>query len=91
MVVSAVIFDFYGTLAHFADAGAPDYETLYQAIFAVHGYALEKAALDDYYRATTGSSTASIRSARRPTRPGFGPASMTSPSPAVCEISTSRT
>ena len=48
-MVSAVIFDFYGTLAHFADAGAPDYETLYQAIFAAHGYALEKTALDDYY------------------------------------------
>jgi putative hydrolase of the HAD superfamily len=48
-VVTAVIFDFYGTLAHYADAGAPDFETLYQAIFATHGYALEKAALDDYY------------------------------------------
>jgi len=48
-VVSAVIFDFYGTLAHFADAGSPDYGTLYQTIFASHGYALEKAVLDDYY------------------------------------------
>ena len=42
-------------------------------------------------RATTGSSTASIRSARRPTRPGCGPASVTSPTPAACAISTSRT
>ena len=48
MVVSAVIFDFYGTLAHFADAGAADYGPL-PAIFAAHGHALEQAALDDYY------------------------------------------
>jgi putative hydrolase of the HAD superfamily len=49
MVVKAVIFDFYGTLAHFADAGTPEYETCYQATFGAHGYPLEKAALDDYY------------------------------------------
>jgi putative hydrolase of the HAD superfamily len=44
-VVSAVIFDFYGTLAHFADAGGSNYQT----IFAAHGYSPEQAVLDDYF------------------------------------------
>jgi putative hydrolase of the HAD superfamily len=48
-VVSAVIFDFYGTLAHSADLGAANYAASYQAIFAAHGYALDQAVLNDYY------------------------------------------
>jgi putative hydrolase of the HAD superfamily len=48
-VVSAVIFDFYGTLAHFAEAGAAASETSYQKVFAAHGYALDQAVVDDYY------------------------------------------
>lgn len=44
-VVSAVIFDFYGTLARFADTGASNYET----IFAAHGYQPERAILDSYF------------------------------------------
>ncbi len=48
-VVSAVIFDFYGTLAHSADLGAANYATSYQTIFAAHGYALDEAVLDEYY------------------------------------------
>ena len=40
--------------------------------------------------ATTASSTASIRSVRRPTRPGCGPASVISPGPAAWPIRTSR-
>ncbi len=48
-MVSAVIFDFYGTLAHFADAGASNYESIYRTVFASHGYALHQAAVDDYY------------------------------------------
>jgi putative hydrolase of the HAD superfamily len=44
-VVSAVIFDFYGTLAHFADTSASNYET----IFAAHGYRPERAILDSYF------------------------------------------
>ena len=44
-MVSAVIFDFYGTLAHFADAGGSNYRT----IFAAHGYSPEQAVLDDYF------------------------------------------
>ena len=34
-VVSGVIFDFYGTLAHWADAGAS-----YASVFEAHGYTL---------------------------------------------------
>jgi putative hydrolase of the HAD superfamily len=44
-VISAVIFDFYGTLAHFADSTAANYET----IFAAHGYEPERAILDSYF------------------------------------------
>ena len=45
LVVSAVIFDFYGTLARFADADVSNYE----AVLAVHGYEPERAILDDYF------------------------------------------
>jgi putative hydrolase of the HAD superfamily len=44
-VVSAVIFDFYGTLAHFADTDVSNYET----VFAAHGYHPERAVLDSYF------------------------------------------
>ena len=44
-MVSAVIFDFYGTLAHFADTTASNYQT----IFAAHGYQPERAILDSYF------------------------------------------
>ncbi len=44
-VVSAVIFDFYGTLAHFADTSVSNYET----VFAAHGYTPERAILDSYF------------------------------------------
>ena len=44
-VVAAVIFDFYGTLAHWADGPAPNYE----AVFAAHGYSLEPAVLAEYF------------------------------------------
>ena len=42
---SAVIFDFYGTLAHFADTTVSNYET----VFAAHGYQPERAVLDSYF------------------------------------------
>ncbi len=48
-MVSAVIFDFYGTLAHTAEAAGSNYQTSYQTIFAAHGYTLDQAVLDDYY------------------------------------------
>jgi putative hydrolase of the HAD superfamily len=44
-VVSAVIFDFYGTLARFADTSVSNYET----VFAAHGYRPERAVLDSYF------------------------------------------
>ena len=44
-MVSAVIFDFYGTLAHFSDTDVSNYEM----VFAAHGYAPERAILDDYF------------------------------------------
>ena len=44
-VVTAVIFDFYGTLARFADTAVSNYET----VLAAHGYRPERAVLDDYY------------------------------------------
>jgi putative hydrolase of the HAD superfamily len=44
-VVSAVIFDFYGTLARFADTDVSNYET----VFAAHGYNPERAVLDNYF------------------------------------------
>jgi putative hydrolase of the HAD superfamily len=43
-VVSAVIFDFYGTLAHWADGG-----TNYEAVFEAHGYAVDPAVLMAYF------------------------------------------
>ena len=48
-MVSAVIFDFYGTLARSAGLGAADDAMSYQTIFAAHGYALNEAVLSDYY------------------------------------------
>jgi putative hydrolase of the HAD superfamily len=45
IVVSAVIFDFYGTLARWADARSSNYAT----VFAAHGYTLAPAVLDDYF------------------------------------------
>lgn len=44
-VVSAVIFDFYGTLAHFADTEVSNYET----VLAAHGYTPERTVLDNYF------------------------------------------
>jgi len=44
-VVSAVIFDFYGTLAHWADDDGHNY----QAVLAAHGYALDPTVLQDYF------------------------------------------
>ncbi len=44
-MVRAVIFDFYGTLAHFADTDVSNYET----VFAAHGYTPERALFDDYF------------------------------------------
>ena len=48
-MVSAVIFDFYGTLAHAADAAGSNYQSSYQTIFAARGYTLQQAVLNDYY------------------------------------------
>jgi putative hydrolase of the HAD superfamily len=45
-VISAVIFDFYGTLAHWADGEATDYA----AVLASHGYELAPESLDAYFR-----------------------------------------
>lgn len=44
-VASAVIFDFYGTLAHWAGGHGANYET----VFAAHGYALDPAVLSGYF------------------------------------------
>ena len=44
-MVSAVIFDFYGTLARFADTSVSNYET----VLTAHGYRPERAVLDDYF------------------------------------------
>jgi putative hydrolase of the HAD superfamily len=44
VVVNAVIFDFYGTLAHWADANAD-----YGNVFAAHGYTLEATVADAYF------------------------------------------
>ena len=41
----AVIFDFYGTLAHFADTTVSNYET----VFAAHGFRPDRALLDSYF------------------------------------------
>ncbi len=43
-MVRAVIFDFYGTLARWADGGAS-----YASVFADHGYTLGAAVLDGYF------------------------------------------
>ena len=43
-VVTAVIFDFYGTLAHWADADAS-----YGDVFEAHGYTLERSVADAYF------------------------------------------
>lgn len=44
-VTEAVIFDFYGTLAHWADPGAASYAT----VFASFGYELAPSALDGHF------------------------------------------
>jgi putative hydrolase of the HAD superfamily len=44
-VVSAVIFDFYGTLARWADTRASSFTT----VFSAHGYTVDPAILDDYF------------------------------------------
>jgi putative hydrolase of the HAD superfamily len=44
-MVSAVIFDFYGTLAHWATHDGWNY----QDVFSAHGYGLETAVLQDYF------------------------------------------
>jgi putative hydrolase of the HAD superfamily len=44
-MVSAVIFDFYGTLARFADTEGSNYE----AVLAAHGYTPERAVFDGYF------------------------------------------
>jgi putative hydrolase of the HAD superfamily len=43
-MVRAVIFDFYGTLARWADGSAG-----YASVFADHGYSLDRAVLDGYF------------------------------------------
>ncbi len=43
-VVTAVIFDFYGTLAHWADGDAS-----YGDVFEAHGYTLERSVADAYF------------------------------------------
>ncbi len=49
-VVSAIIFDFYGTLAHFADTGAASYAT----VFAAHGYTPDPDLVDGYHSRDNG-------------------------------------
>jgi putative hydrolase of the HAD superfamily len=44
-MVRAAIFDFYGTLAKFADTTVSNYET----VFAAHGYRPERSVLDNYF------------------------------------------
>ncbi len=44
-MISAVIFDFYGTLARFADSSVSNYER----VFAAQGYVPERAILDSYF------------------------------------------
>lgn len=44
-VLEAVIFDFYGTLAHWADTGASSYTS----VFAAFGYELDPSVLDGYF------------------------------------------
>jgi putative hydrolase of the HAD superfamily len=45
-VVSAVVFDFYGTLARWEDGAGLNYA----GVFAAHGYAVEDSVLDAYFR-----------------------------------------
>jgi putative hydrolase of the HAD superfamily len=45
IVASAVIFDFYGTLARWADSRASKYDE----VFAAHGYTLHPEVLEDYF------------------------------------------
>lgn len=44
-MVTAVIFDFYGTLAKFADSTVSNYET----VFAAHGYFPDRSVFDVYF------------------------------------------
>ena len=44
-VVSAVVFDFYGTLAHWAEGAGINYA----AVFATYGYPLPDSVLDEYF------------------------------------------
>ena len=44
-MVTAVVFDFYGTLARWADTNASDYS----AVFAAFGYTLDPVVLGDYF------------------------------------------
>jgi putative hydrolase of the HAD superfamily len=44
-MVSAVIFDFYGTLAHWANRDS----SKYQDVFSAYGYILETAVLNEYF------------------------------------------
>ncbi len=44
-VVAAVVFDFYGTLAHWAEGAGINYA----AVFARHGYVLPDSVLNDYF------------------------------------------
>lgn len=44
-VVRAVVFDFYGTLAHWAEGAGVNYA----AVFAAHGYPLPDSVLDEYF------------------------------------------
>ena len=64
-MVTAVIFDFYGTLAHWADADAS-----YGNVFEAHGYALEPSVADAYFTRYDGVEHAEHSVARSPTRPG---------------------
>jgi putative hydrolase of the HAD superfamily len=45
-VVSAVVFDFYGTLARWEDGAGLNYA----GVFAAHGYTVDDAVLDAYFR-----------------------------------------
>lgn len=49
-VVSAVVFDFYGTLAHWEDAEA----TGYRSVFGAFGYDPDQAVLDAYFTSYDG-------------------------------------
>ncbi len=74
-VPSAVIFDFYGTLARWADTRAARLRAPCSRPTATRSRPPSSTATS---LATTASTTPSTRSARRPTRPGSGGASVTS-------------